>query len=166
MRRFSENIRYRFDLMYLSLPIVGNLIRKISIARFSQTFAALFASGVDVLRSLNSAQQTVNNLAIKEALENVTNYVKTGSPLSESFNASGEFPSMVVRMVKVGEESGNLTVVLEQVSDFYTKDVDEAIQALITMIEPMLTSIMGIVILWIAVGVFGPIYDSFEDIDF
>jgi type IV pilus assembly protein PilC len=73
---------------------------------------------------------------------------------------------MVVRMLKVGEESGNLTVVLDQVSDFYTADVDEAIQALIAMIEPLLTVILGGMILWIAVAVFGPIYSSFEDMDF
>ena len=73
---------------------------------------------------------------------------------------------MVVRMLKVGEESGNLTVVLDQVSDFYTKDVDEEVQKLIAMIEPSLTMVLGGMILWIAVGVFGPIYASFENIDF
>jgi type IV pilus assembly protein PilC len=73
---------------------------------------------------------------------------------------------MVVRMVKIGEESGNLTAVLEQVSEFYSKDVDEAVQGLITMIEPALTGILGGMILWIAAGVFGPIYNSFEHIDF
>ena len=73
---------------------------------------------------------------------------------------------MVVRMIKVGEESGNLTVVLDQVADFYTKDVDEAVQGLIAMIEPMLTALLGGMILWIAVAVFGPIYSSFETMDF
>ncbi len=160
LRRSSENIRYRFDLMYLSIPVVGNLIRKISIARFSQTFAALFASGVDVLKSLESAKQTVNNLAIKEALDNVTTYVKTGSPLSESFNASGEFPSMVVRMVKVGEESGNLTEVLEHVGEFYTNDVNEAVDALVAMIQPLLTAVLGVILFWIIAGCFAPIYGN------
>ena len=83
----------------------------------------------------------------------------------QAFNSCGEFPSLVVRMIKVGEESGNLTPVLEQVAEFYTRDVDEAVQALITMIEPMLTAILGVMILWIAVAVFGPIYSSFENLD-
>lgn len=166
LRRVSDSFAYRIDSMFLSLPIAGPLIRKINIARFAQTFASLFASGMDVLSGLKSSQATVTNLALRESLEGVYGNVQSGKALSEALNATGEFPSMVVRMVKVGEESGNLTVVLEQVSEFYTKDVDEAIQGLITMIEPMLTSVMGIVILWIAVGVFGPIYDSFEDIDF
>ena len=158
LRRFSEHIRYRMDLMYLSLPMVGNLIRKISIARFSQTFASLFASGVDVLKAMRSAQETVNNLSIKEALDNTINYVKTGSPLSEAFNASGEFPSMVVRMVKIGEESGNLTEVLEHVGVFYTNDVNEAVDSMVAMIQPLLTLVLGLIIAWIIAGCFGPIY--------
>lgn len=166
LRRSSEDLAYRIDMMMLNMPIAGQLIRKISIARFSQTFAALYASGIDVLNALDSARKTINNLAIVEALQGIIEQVKTGSPLSEAFNASGEFPSMVVRMLKVGEESGNLTVVLEQVSDFYTADVDEAIQALIAMIEPLLTVILGGMILWIAIAVFGPIYSSFENMDF
>lgn len=166
LRKSSQDMAYRIDMMLLNLPIAGVLIRKISIARFSQTFGALYASGIDVLNALESARKTVNNLAITEALQGVIEQVKAGSPLSDAFNASGEFPSMVIRMLKVGEESGNLTVVLDQVSDFYTADVDEAIQGLIAMIEPLLTMILGGMILWIAVAVFGPIYSSFENMDF
>lgn len=166
VRKVSDNAAYRLDLWTLSLPIAGGLIRKINIARFSQTFGALFASGIDVLNALAASRKTVRNLALTEALEGVQEQVKAGSPLSEAFNASGEFPSMVCRMLKVGEESGNLTVVLDQVAEFYTNDVDEEIQGLISMIEPLLTLILGVMILWIAVAVFGPIYGSFENIDF
>jgi type IV pilus assembly protein PilC len=148
------------------MPIAGPLVRKISVARFSQTFGALFASGIDVMSGLRNARQTVKNLALLDALEGVEMQVAAGSPLSEAFNASGEFPSMVIRMIKVGEESGNLTPVLEQVSEFYTKDVDEAVQGLIALIEPFLTMFLGVMILWIAVAVFGPIYSSFETMDF
>jgi len=166
LRRSSKDMAYRIDMMMLSLWIAGPLIRKISIARFAQTFGALYASGIEILKALESSRRTVNNLALSEALMGVIEQVQTGSPLSEAFNASGEFPSMVVRMLKVGEESGNLTVVLDQVSEFYTNDVDEAIQGLIAMIEPLLTVILGGMILWIAVAVFGPIYSSFENMDF
>ncbi|MCD8493854.1 MAG: type II secretion system F family protein [Alphaproteobacteria bacterium] len=166
LRKLSHDFAYRIDLMYLNMPIFGPLIRKITIARYAQTFASLFAAGIDVVRSLKSAKNTVTNIAMLEALEAVEEYVQSGSPLSEAFNRCGEFPSMVVRMVKIGEESGNLTAVLEQVSEFYSKDVDEAVQGLITMIEPALTGILGGMILWIAAGVFGPIYSSFENIDF
>jgi type IV pilus assembly protein PilC len=166
LRALSEDVSYRLDLLAINLPIAGPLIRKISIARFAQTFGALFASGVDILQALESSRRTVSNLAIIEALESAQELVQNGSPLSEAFNASGEFPSMVVRMLKVGEESGNLTRVLDQVSEFYTQDVDEAVQGLIAMIEPFLTVFLGGMILWIAVAVFGPIYSSFENLDF
>lgn len=162
----SEDFAYRMDRLFLEMPVAGPLIRKINIARFAQTFGAMFASGIDVLSALRAARNTVKNLALVEALEGVEEQVAAGSPLSEAFNASGEFPSMVVRMLKVGEESGNLTVVLDQVAEFYTNDVDEAVQGLIAMIEPFLTMFLGVMIMWIAVAVFGPIYASFENIDF
>ena len=161
-KRSSDEIAYRLDAWTLRLPVMGSMIRKISIARFAQTFGALYASGIDVLSGLEAARRTVRNRALNEALAHVREAVQAGEPLSSAFNASGEFPSMVCRMLRVGEESGNLTVVLDQVSDFYTNDVDEAVQGLITMIEPSLTAIMGGMIMWIAVAVFGPIYSSFE----
>lgn len=164
-RRMSDDVAYRQDVFILTMPLFGPMIRKINIARFAQTFGALFASGIDVLQGLDHASKTVGNRAILDALEGVKEQVKAGSPLSEAFNASGEFPSMVVRMLKVGEESGNLTVVLDQVAEFYTADVDEAVEGLIAMIEPFLTAILGGMILWIAVAVFGPIYSSFENLD-
>lgn len=166
LRKSSEGMAYKIDNMILNAPVMGVLIRKINIARFCQTFGALYAAGLPILHSIKSATGTVSNLALKEALESIQSLVKTGSPLSEAFNGSGEFPSMVVRMLKVGEDSGNLTVVLEQVSDFYTADVDEEVQKLIAMIEPSLTMVLGGMILWIAVGVFGPIYNSFENMQF
>ncbi len=165
-RRMSKEIAYRIDMFYITMPIAGPLIRKINIARFCQTFAALYFSGIDVLRALRSSQATVSNLALSEALDNVYVSVQNGSPLSEAFNACGEFPSMVVRMLRIGEESGNLSTVLEQVSEFYTADVDESVQALIAMIEPFLTMLLGGMIMWIAAGVFGPIYSSFENLEF
>lgn len=166
LKKMSKEWAYRIDLMILNMPVAGNLIRKITIARYAQTFGALFASGIDVVNALKSARKTVSNLAMLEALEAVEQYVQSGSPLSEAFNNSGEFPSLVVRMLKVGEESGNLTPVLQQVSEFYTRDVDEAVQGLIAAIEPALTGILGVMILWIAAGVFGPIYNSFSEMDF
>lgn len=165
LKASSDEVAYQIDSFILSLPVAGPLVRKISIARYAQTFGALFASGIDVISALKAAGETVSNRALIEALNSVEKYVQAGSSLSDAFNACGEFPSLVVRMVKIGEESGNLTPVLDQVSEFYTRDVDEAVQGLITMIEPALTGILGIMILWIAVAVFGPIYGMLETID-
>ena len=165
LRKNSEDFAFHMDSLFLRLPIAGPIIRKVAIARYAQTFGSLFSSGIDVINCLKAAQKTVTNLALIEALDTVQGRVQAGAPLSQAFGASGEFPTLVTRMIKIGEESGNLTPVLNQVSDFYTRDVDEAISGLITMIEPMLTALLGIIILWIAVAVFGPIYSSFEKIN-
>ncbi len=166
LRKVSEGFAYKVDSLILRLPVMGTLVRKINIARFSQTFGALFAGGIDVLKALEASSLTVGNRVIKESLERVEQFVKEGDPFSVALNKSGQFPSMVIRMVKVGEESGNLTVVLDQVAEFYTNDVDEEVEKVIAMIEPSLTAILGVMILWIAVGVFGPVYASFENLDF
>ena len=158
LKKNSETIAYQVDKAMISLPVFGDLIRKINIARYSQTFAALFASGIDVVSGLQSARQTVTNLVMVDAVNTVEMMVQSGSPLSEAFNGCGEFPTLVTRMVKVGEESGNLTSVLNQVSEFYTKDVNEAIDSMIEMIQPALTAILGLMIAWIAAGSLGPIY--------
>ncbi len=158
LRRSSESMAYRFDSVFLNMPIIGTIIRKITIARYAQTFSSLFSSGIDVLKSLHAARGTVSNLVLIDAMKAVEQYVKSGSPLSDALNASGEFPSMVVRMLKIGEGSGNLSSVLSQVSEFYTKDVDEAIDGLIEMIQPALTLVLALIIVWIAAGSLGPIY--------
>lgn len=166
LKRSSHEFAYHFDLFILNLPLFGTLLRKMAIARYCQTFGALFASGIDVVKALERSRETVTNLALLEAMESVEEYVQAGSSLSEAFKTSGEFPNMVVRMLKIGEESGNLTEVLDQVADFYTQDVDDSVQAMIGLIEPGLTAFLGLLIMWIAVSVFGPIYSSFENLDF
>jgi type IV pilus assembly protein PilC len=158
LRKSSEDIAYKIDVMYVGAPVIGILIRKISIARYAQTFGALYASGINVIKALESSRGTVTNRLMIDAMESVEAHVQAGSTLSASFEASGEFPSMLVRMVKIGEESGNLTAVLDQVSDFYTQDVNEAIDSMIEMIQPTLTAILGLMIAWIAAGSLGPIY--------
>ncbi|MGQ0527287.1 MAG: type II secretion system F family protein [Alphaproteobacteria bacterium] len=166
LTKISYQFAYNVDALMLRMPIFGEVIRKISAARYTQTFGALFDAGINVISALKSARSTVHNLVLLSALERVEHNVQSGSSLSEAFGRSGEFPSMVVRMLKIGEESGNLAEVLQHVSDFYTRDVDEAIEGFIASIEPALTALLGGIILWIAAGVFGPIYSSFENIDF
>lgn len=166
LRRSSDTFRYWIDAFLLKLPVAGPLIRKINIARFAQTFGALFASGIDVLSGLNAATNTIGNRALVEAVDSVQQYVRSGSSLSQAMDQSGEFPSMVIRMVRIGEETGKLSEVLDQVCEFYTQDVDESVQKLIAGIEPSLTLLLGGIIGWIAVAVFGPIYDSFQNLNF
>lgn len=159
----SKNVAYAFDLMLLNAPMFGPILRKINIARFAQTFGVLFTAGIDILRCLASARATATNLAIQDSLEGVETQVREGEPLSKGLDMSGEFPSLVVRMVRVGEESGKLREVLDQVAEFYNNDVNESIQGMISMIEPLLTLVMGGMIIWIAAAIFGPIYSNLAD---
>lgn len=159
-RDLSRDFRYRTDYIALNSPVFGPVIRKIALSQFSSTLGVLFISGIDILKCLDAAKLTAGNLVIVEALQGVRQRVQEGAILSDAMRQSGEFPSLVVRMVKIGEESGNLTGVLQQVSEFYDKDVNESVDSMIMMIEPALTVILGSMITWIAAAVFGPIYDS------
>ena len=163
-RGLSYGFQRATDAIALRLPMAGNLIRKISLSRFCQTFSVLFSSGLEVLKCLESAERTVDNTVIREALEDVREQVQQGTPLSDAMETSGEFPSMVVRMLKIGEESGNLTSVLNQIVEFYNTDVNDAVDAMIQSIEPALTAILGIIILWMLAAIFGPVYDSVGDL--
>jgi type IV pilus assembly protein PilC len=156
----SIEFRYRVDYYLLRSPVFGNLIRKISLSRFCHFFAVMFQSGVPILQCLETAQQVVNNLVLKESLRKVRESVQEGTSLSAALKDTHEFPGLVVRMVKIGEDSGNLTETLENVTGFYDNDVNEAVDALIAMIEPALTFVGGGIMAWIAIAVIGPIYET------
>src|SRR5262249_32604398 len=156
----SDRFRYAFSCFCLRLPVMGNLISKLAISRFAHFFAVMFQSGVPILQCLESAQRVVANACLEESMKVVRQQVQNGEPLSQAMKGSGQFPSLVCRMVKIGEDSGNLGGIMDNVTGFYDKDVDEAIDAMIGMIEPAMTVISGVIMGWIVVGVMGPIYDS------
>ena len=162
--RYSYGFAYRWDALRLALPILGKVMKKLALARFAQMFAVLFQSGIDILSCLDAGRRVTDNRVLAEALGLVRQQVQAGSPLSAALAASGEFPTRVTRMVKIGEETGKLGETLSQVAEFYDRDVDEAIDAMIAMIEPALTAILGLVMAWIALAVFGPIYDNLDQI--
>lgn len=158
MNKTSPTFKYNWDMFVLRVPVIGDVARKINLARFSRTFAALFKSGLEILKCLDTSTETISNTYMKDALTRAKKQISEGASISAALNNTGEFPSLVVRMVRIGEESGNLTHVLNQVAEFYDADVDEAVARMIGMISPAMTIILGGVILWIAAGVFGPIY--------
>lgn len=158
----SEDFRYRVHYLILRAPKVGEMIRKISLARFSHFFAVMFQSGVPILQCIDTATKVVNNLCLTKSLETVHRTVQQGNSFSAALKNTGEFPSLVIRMVKIGEDSGNLSETLENVTSFYDNDVNEAVDGLIAMMEPMLTMIVGALMAWIIMAIFGPMYDSFS----
>ncbi len=160
----SDAFAYKVDQALLATPTLGPTIRKIALSRFAHFFAVMFNSGVPILQCLETAQRVVVNRCLTEALTVVREQVQTGESLSAALKQSGQFPSLVTRMVRIGEESGNLSGTLENVTDFYDRDVEDTVDKLIAMAEPALTVVAGLMMAWIVAGVLGPIYDSFEKI--
>jgi type IV pilus assembly protein PilC len=158
----SEEVRYRVHYLILRVPKMGDMIRKISLARFSHFFAVMFQSGVPILQCIETATKVVNNLCLTKSLESVQRTVQQGNSFSAALKNTGEFPSLVIRMVKIGEDSGNLSETLENVTSFYDTDVNDAVDGLIAMMEPMLTMVVGALMAWIIMAIFGPMYDSFS----
>jgi len=162
MYSVSEGFAYRFDNLMLNLPAVGPTIRKIEMARFTHFFAVMFRSGIDVLQSLDSATDVVSNLVLKESIRTVRRSVAEGNALTASLRMSNQFPNLVVRMFKVGEDSGNMNDALENINFFYSREVNDSVDKMVGMIQPTLTIVMGLLIFWVISAIFGPLYESFS----
>ena len=156
--------RQRLDDIKLRLPVVGPILKKIILSRFANTFAMLYASGIPVLISIRTTQQIVGNHAVRLALERVEQSIREGRNVAGAFHDVGMFPPLVVRMLRVGENTGGLDKALLNVSYFYTRDVKESVSRAQALIEPMLTLFMGALLGWIMLSVIGPIYDIISKI--
>ncbi len=159
LARTRPGVRYRVDNLKLRLWPVGPILRKILLARFSNNFALLYAAGIPVLQSIETAQKLMDNAVLEEALDRVRNQIAEGLGLTASFENTDIFPPLVLRMLRVGEQSGALDEALRNVGYFYTRDVKESIEQVQTMIEPALTVILGALLGWVMLSVLGPIYD-------
>lgn len=154
--------RYRFDKLTLKIPVFGPLFRKVVVAKFSRTFATLVKSGVPILGALEIVGKTSGNMIVEEAVDNARSSIKEGEPISEPLSKSGAFPPMVVRMIAVGEQTGQLEKMLNKIADFYDEQVDAAVSGLTSMIEPLVIGFLGIIIGGIVVALFMPIFKITE----
>ncbi len=159
--RTSPEAALRADEIKLRLPIIGPVLRKIALSRFAHFFSVLFRSGIPIIACLETAREVVGNRSIAAALERAGEGVSTGATLADSLVATGAFPSLVVRMVKVGEATGELIDTLENVTYFYDREVEDAVSTMVGALEPAITIVLGALLTWVAVAVLGPIYDSF-----
>ncbi len=151
--------RYRFDDLKLRLPYIGEILRKIILSRFASVFAMMYSSGITILDSIKATENVVGNLVIKEGLERVGALIAEGQNVTVAFQTAGMFPPLVLRMLRVGENTGELDTALTNVSYFYNRDVRESIEKVQSMIEPVMTVIIGVILGWIMMAVLGPIYD-------
>ena len=155
----SDAARTRLHHLLLRLPVVGEILGKLALARFASVLATLYAAGITIIDALRITRDITGNLALRKALHTATERIEQGHAVSAAFEATGLFPPLVERMLRVGEQTGGLDRALGNVATLYRRDVADATGRLQAAIEPLLTLAMGALLLWIASAVLGPIYD-------
>ena len=154
----TENGKRRVDDLMLKAPVFGELIRKVSIARFARTLATLVTSGVPILESLNIVAGAAGNKVVEEAILKGRVSISEGQSISEPLAESGVFPVMVTQMIAVGENTGSLELMLNKVADFYEAEVDVAVATLSSMLEPILMIFLGVVVGGLVIAMYLPIF--------
>jgi len=153
----TEQGRMKIDSLKLNIPIFGTLMRKVAVGKFTRTLSTLIKSGVPILSSLEIVSKTADNRVVEVAVDNVRKNVREGEPIADPLARSGVFPPMVVRMISVGEQTGELEKMLLKIADFYDEQVDAAVSGLTSLIEPLIIAFLGIVIGGIVICMFMPI---------
>jgi len=150
--------RKNIDRLMLKIPILGDICRKISVARFSRTLSTLLSSGVPILQSLDITARTSGNVIIEEAITKVRAGVERGESFVDPLKATEVFPHMVAQMVGIGEQTGALDAMLGKIADFYEQEVDAAIANLLTLMEPLLIGFLGVTIGSIVIAMYLPLF--------
>jgi len=162
----STEMRLKFDQLKLDMWVTGPILRKIILARFANTFAMMYGSGITILDCISNSRDVVNNLAVAKSLDDVTREIESGKNLTQSFQSTGMFPPLVIRMLKVGEATGSLDEALLNVSYFYDRDVKNSIKKVQALIEPTMTIVLGALLGWVMLSVLSPIYDMIGKVKF
>ena len=154
----SRKFREVFDRLLLKMPVIGDILRKASLARFARTLATMFAAGVPLVEALESVAGATGNVVFSNAVLRMREDVATGQSLQLAMKQQNIFPHMVIQMVAIGEESGALDSMLEKVADFYEEEVDNAVDALSSLLEPLIMVILGTLIGGLVVAMYLPIF--------
>ncbi|MCK5179268.1 MAG: type II secretion system F family protein [Candidatus Omnitrophica bacterium] len=162
----TEKGGYRFDRLKLDLPVIGPLVRKLIISRFSRTLATLVESGVPILHSLDIVREVVGNRIISDVVKNVRDSVEEGERIAKELKKSGEFPQDMVQMISVGEETGKLGHMLNKISGFYDNAVGYSLKRLIALIEPVFIIVLGVLVGFIMASMLLPMFDMIKTISY
>jgi len=162
--RMNPGVRLRVDSFKLRLWLLGDIFKKIILARFASVFALMYRAGIPVLKILDIVHRISDNTAVAHAISDSRRQIAEGSSLTTAFASTGMFPPFVVRMINVGENTGDLESALHNVSYFYDRDVKERIDKVEAALEPMLTVVLGLILGWIMLSVLGPVYDLISKI--
>ncbi len=160
LARSNPRFRYRLHQSILRLPYIGGILKKLILARFADTFALMYRTGIPLIEGLVYCQKISGNVVIQAAISRAHERITNGTSISQSFAAESLFPPLVIRMLKVGESTGAIDSALNNINYFYTRDIEESIGKVQAMIEPALTVLMGLVLGWIMMAVLSPIYDT------
>jgi type IV pilus assembly protein PilC len=161
-RQRFPRFRFQTDAIYLKLPVFGALLKKVAVARFSRTFSTMLASGVPILDALEICAKTSGNRVIEQGLQKTRIAISEGKTIAEPLRAAGMFPSMVVQMIAVGEQTGAMDSMLAKLADFYDDEVDAAVAALTSLLEPMMMVFLGGTIGTILIAMYLPIFKIAE----
>ena len=161
----TPNGRLQLDMVKLRFPIIGELVLKMAVSRFSRTFGVLIAAGVPMMRAMEIIGETAGNAVLTKAINDARSAIRDGQRISTPLAASGLFPQMVTHMIDIGEETGRLTEMLTKVADFYDKEVDAQVKGLTSVIEPILIVFMGVIVGFIAVAIMGPMFKLVSSIN-
>jgi type IV pilus assembly protein PilC len=163
--RSSPRVKYAFDYLLLRLPVIGQILQKILLARFANFFALMYRSGITVLEAMRTSEDIVANDYVADGLRRASQQINAGENLSEAFQNLGMFPPLVVRMLRVGETTGALDTALMNITYFYNRDVKESVDKALKLLEPMLTLFLGIILALILFSVLTPVYDILGQLD-
>jgi type IV pilus assembly protein PilC len=158
LKRRSAAFRYLLDRLSLKLPVIGGIIEKATIARWTRTLATMFAAGVPLVESLDAVAGASGNAVFAAGTKRIQTEVSTGTSLTNAMHNTGLFPTMVTQMTQIGEESGSLDGMLSRVADFYEREVDDAVAALSSLLEPIIIVFLGIVIGGLVIAMYLPIF--------
>ncbi len=164
-RARSVAFRYHTDALYLKLPIFGSLLKKVAVARFSRTFSTMLSSGVPILDGLDICARTSGNRVIEAGLQKTRTAISEGKTIAEPLKQVGVFPGMVVQMIGVGEQTGAMDTMLSKLADFYDDEVDAAVTALTSLLEPLMMVFLGGTVGTILIAMYLPIFKIAESIN-
>jgi len=150
--------RFMFDKMLLNLPVLGNVLRKIAVARFTRTLGTLITSGVPILEGLTITARTSGNAVLEDALMKVRKAVEEGRTIVDPLKESGVFPNMVTQMIGVGEATGAMDAMLQKIADFYEDEVDAATKDMLTLLEPIMIGFLGVTVGGIVISLYMPLF--------
>ncbi|MGQ0545986.1 MAG: type II secretion system F family protein [Betaproteobacteria bacterium] len=159
-------VEYALDRYKISMPLVGPILRKIILSRFASSFAMMYGSGITVLDAIRSCEEIVGNKPLELALKSVGQQIADGKNMTAAFQDLGLFPPLVIRMLRIGENTGALDTALLNVAYFYNREVRESIGKVQAMIEPALTLVLGAILGWVMLSVLGPVYDAMSKMKF